>query len=174
MKELSIKISIGFVCFILGIATTYFVKKETQLATVTKKRIDPFDQMDQMIDNAFNNSFFGGIGTLGGLKDRFGNMGFSSVNNSAIKINRTEDSQYKYIEIYGENLNNEKINIDIKNGMISIKGEIKKSSSKDQSSVNFYSSFNQSFSVPNGVRENEAVFDSDKDKIIIKFPKESV
>ncbi|MCP4912171.1 MAG: hypothetical protein GY909_03550 [Oligoflexia bacterium] len=145
MKDLKKIISMGFVCFFLTLTSS--------------QANDPFRQMDLMIDNAFKNSFFGD---------------FSYINNSSIKINRSEDADYKYVEILGEDISNKKIDINIKDGMISIRGETKRSSSQNGNSSNFFSTFNQSFSVPYGVRENEAIFDSKDDKIIIMFPKEKV
>ena len=62
--------------------------------------------------------------------------------------------------------------------MISISGEIRKSSD-DQTdngyfNSHFISSFNRSFNIPYGVDPEKVKIDTEDDRIVIKFPKKRV
>lgn len=102
-----------------------------------------------------------------------------SIFKNFINTTQREDENYKYVDIITEDNNSDELKIDIKDGMINITSETKKSTSvkNERSSVfsAFSSSFNQSFNVPEGVNEKKVEIikgtDQKPQKIIIKFPK---
>lgn len=171
MKDVKQTLVISIVSFLLGGFVTYFVtdyiylksqaEASSQLSTKTqkiakalpklkkeKKRVDPFDHFFQ---NALN-----------------------SFGNDLVQIYEKEDNNYKYIELVSDGLDKENLNINIENGMVTIKGEIKKSDQRGNSQTQYYSTFQKSFNVPIGVVEEEVSFDSRDNKVIVKFPKQKV
>lgn len=180
----------SIIFFLLGGITTYFVtdyielKNQTQNLSAfddSKQRIkfkqtpDPFKDMDQFqnqmrkqMDAMFDKNFFksGFIGQI------------PSSMSDGLEIEHSEDDRYKYIEIKTEGLDKDAIKVDISDGMVSIRGEIRKKSDKNSGKSFFQSqsisSFSKSFSIPRGVNENDVEIDSKDQNIIIKFPKLSV
>ncbi len=158
----------SIISFILGGISTYFVtdyinlkqqKKNVSKEIVKEKNndIDPFNQMDQMHDEMlkranriFNSSLMG---------DSF----FGNFSNGDINVSEEEDKENKYIIVDAEGIDKESLKINIKNSMVSISGEIKK--------TNFVSKFSRSFNIPYGVSEENVKITSEEGKVIIKFPK---
>lgn len=194
-------ILISFISFAAGAVVTYFVADYIQLksnASLTKaslnpisksditkpknqhkpKSNDPFDQMDKVhdrmkkrMDKFFGSSFGNSLFDV----DPFSGSSFTTNN---IKINRYEDDGHKYIELSGDGVNEDSLQVNIAGGMISIAGEIKQSEENNNagshSSSSYISKFNQSFSVPHGVEEASVKIESEENKLIIKFPKERI
>ena len=194
-------ILISFISFIVGGCLTYFVSDYINLKSSSKmnrneltpiskddiiksqksplKSVDPFDQMDQLhdkmrkrMDQFFGKSFGNSFGNSMFDIDPFSGSSFTTNN---IKINRYEDGDYKYIEISGEGVNKDSLQVNISDGMISISGEIKQTEENNNSNSisksSYVSKFNQSFNVPSGVDEANVKIDSEDNKLIIKFPK---
>lgn len=188
--EIKKGILVSLVSFLAGGLATYFVVDYLSLKNRTEKSVstsiirknsqshsnltNPFDQMDQIhsqmqkrIGKILGNSFSGSLFDMDSLHD----SGFFGNN---IKINRYEDGDYKYIEIAGEGVSEESMQVDITNGMISVKGEIKQIQDSDQAGLtarsSYISSFNQSFNVPYGVDETKVKIESQNNKLILKFP----
>tara|TARA_R110002072_G_scaffold534_6_gene3952 strand:+ start:129808 stop:130389 length:582 start_codon:yes stop_codon:yes gene_type:complete len=184
---------ISIVSFLLGGFVTYFVtdyiylksqaEASSQLSTKTQKiakalpklkkqrqpkRVDPFDHFFQNALNSFGtmrpHGFAGSA--FDALNDDFGN--------DPVQIYEKEDNNYKYIELVSDGLDKENLDINIENGMVTIKGEIKKSDQRGNSQTQYYSTFQKSFNVPRGVVEEEVSFDSRDNKVIVKFPKQKV
>ncbi len=190
-------ILISFISFMSGGIATYFItdyirlkSSEKQLSSVTKNNIvkqkrktnrsnnDPFDQMDKVhaqvqkrMDKLFGK-------TIGSPFFDIAPVSGSSFTTNNIKINRYEDDDYKYIEIAGEGVNQDLLQVNISGGLISISGEIKQTGEDNNSSSisrsSYISKFNQSFNVPQGVDEANVKMESKENKLIIKFPKERI
>lgn len=96
-------------------------------------------------------------------------------NDNDVLISEREDDKYKYIDIESKNMNPETMKINIKDGMISISGEIKKISENEidgrKSYSEFISTFQRSFNIPDGVDQSKADFEKNSKKVTIKFPK---
>lgn len=190
-------ILISFISFIVGGCMTYFISDYINLKSSSKmnrneltpiskddiiksqksplKSVDPFDQMDQLhdqmrksMDQFFGKSFGNSLFDI----DPFSGSSFTTNN---IKINRYEDGDYKYIEVSGEGVNKDSLQVNISDGMISISDEIKQNEENNNSNSisksSYVSKFNQSFNVPSGVDETNVKIDSEDNKLIIKFPK---
>lgn len=119
-------------------------------------------QMDQMMKGAFSSD------------DMF-SADFGSGFGGGVQVTHDEDEEYKYIRINGEGMNPEDVKINIKDGMISISGEVKKvtkdESQGSSSSSTYISSFSQSFNVPQGVSEDVEVDAQDDGALVLKFKK---
>lgn len=198
MEFLKNKITIATLAFLLGGVCTFFIqdylnlKREQAVHHKTlsnhsaqteanplpnKEPVDPFDQMDQIhrqmrkrMDRFFRGSLF---------DDSFmDSTGFTFSNRNNLEIKQDEDKENKYIILEAPGLNSNEINIDISGGMVNISGEIKhteeNSDAGSTSRSSYISKFNQSFNVPSGVNENKVQIEHEKNKIIIKFPKEQL
>lgn len=194
MKLFKNRIVLSLVFFALGGGLSYFVSDYIRLKGQTKisatesklsktsshiiKPTDPFAKMDQIQDQmkkSMNRVF-----SSGSFGSRFfdDDLFSSSFKTNQIEIDQYEDDHYKYIEVLAEGVDQDSININISNGIVSISGQIKKenksSGSNHHSMSSFVSSFSQSFNIPDRVKEDGAQIDTDKNKIIIKFPKEKI
>ena len=161
--------------------------KDNSILNTKQNNSDTFAQMDKIHDqmrkrmdkafggSIFGNNFFGGSGLGGGL---LGNSlfdhSFNSLSDDGIKIEEIEDENYKYIEVLADGIDKNSLNIDISNGMISISGEIRKSSddqgANSRSMSSYISSFSRSFNIPEGVSEENVKIDMEDKKVVIKFP----
>ena len=120
-------------------------------------------EMDKMMRSAFSTS-----GLFDDVDDADHDMGMSN----GIKINEDEDAQYKYVKISGEGVDQDSLDIQIKNGMISISGRVEKKEGDGKSfESTSISSFSQSFNIPNGVSDNDVKMVSKKDALVLKFKK---
>jgi HSP20 family protein len=175
--------------FIIGGVSTYFVtnyiqlKKQVSGANTVNKSMtkvsakDPFRAMDDIhnkmmkqMDNAFSSSMFG--------NSFFDSNSFDYFDHSEVQIEESEDDKFKYITIHADGIDKEAMQINISDGMISISGQIKKieenKGSNSFSSSSYVSSFNKSFNVPYGVNSDNVKIENGENKIIIKFPKNTV
>ncbi len=113
-------------------------------------------QMDQMMGSAFSGGSVFDSGSLGG----------------GVEVSQGEDDQYKYVKISGEGVDKDSLDIQIKNGMVSISGRIEKKVGDghgyESTSI---SSFSQSFNTPRGVIEDDVKFDTEEDGLVLKFKK---
>ncbi len=131
-----------------------FQDRRDAFAQMDRMREQMRKQMDQMMAGAFSDHDAGGLGQSG------------------IEVASDEDSQYKYLKISGEGVDKDTLDIQIKNGMISISGKVEKRSGDGQGSSSTYiSQFSQSFNVPNGVDEKDVEMETENDTLILKFKK---
>lgn len=114
-------------------------------------------QMDQMMGNAFSAS---------ALSDQ--NMGMDN----GVKITEGEDAQYKYVKISGEGVDQDSLDVQIKNGMVSISGRVEKKEGDGKSfESTSISSFSQSFNTPSGVNDSDVKMVSEDNALVLKFKK---
>ena len=99
--------------------------------------------------------------------------GSLSMGSSDINVKTTSDDKYKYIEVFGDNLDPKAINVTVEKGMVSISGRIEKQVEREKngmkSNSRYVSSFQRSFNIPEGVDENDVSFEPQDKKLIIKF-----
>ena len=192
MKLLQNKFVIIVSSFFMGGLSTYFISDYIHPEKIgpiqslslkgNKSNNDPFAQMDQMHDQMrkrMGNVIRGGL--LGG--GMFGNSffdadSFGDMASDGLRIGEREDDDFKYLEVIAEGVDKDSININIRNGMISISGETRKTEGNQgqngRSMSSFISKFNKSFNVPYGVSEENMKIYTEENKIIIKFPKDRI
>lgn len=114
------------------------------------------EEMMKEMDSAFMSDFGGG-----GVKN--------------FEVAHREDDEFKYVDIITGEEGKNNLNIKIERGMISISGQIQNKNETERdgrvSTSTFFSSYNQSLSIPQGVVEEDASIQNGKDRITIKFPK---
>ena len=147
-----------------------------------ERRGDPFDrirEMSQRMDQMFQKQMEEirkGFGQ--GFGNNFGSHGVAHQSDSDLKISQREDGSNIYIDVEGEGVQGDGLNIDIKNGMIKFSGEIKKTvknESENGSSYSSYSSyFSRSMNIPQGADEKSAEFEKNKGKLVIKFKRKNI
>ncbi len=138
---------------------------------------DPFEEMKKMRnqigkhrerlhgknqskDNSFDSWF----------SDKFGD---GSIND----ISKREDDNFVYYDVKIDDVNSTSINTKVENGYVRISGTIEKKSDSEEkdksySSHNlFKSSFDRTFPLPEDIDQNKMQMITEKDKIILKFPK---
>lgn len=131
--------------------------RDDTFAQIDRMRDQMRKQMDQMMGSAFSGAsvFDHATGLDGG-----------------VEISQGEDDQYKYVKIFGEGVDKDSLDIQIKDGMISISGRVEKKTGDGQGfSSTSISSFSQRFNTPSGVIEDDVDFDSKDDSVILKFKK---
>ncbi len=128
-----------------------------QMDRIRDQMRQQMNQMNKMMDGAFTgNSPFDGQDGL----------------NSGVEVTQGEDDQYKFIKIAGEGVDKDSLDIQIKNGMVSISGRMEHKSGDGQSyESTSISSFTQSFNTPSGVNEEDVKFDSEDGALVLKFRK---
>lgn len=147
-----------------------------------EKTEPPYEQNQEMLfDNIINNDFWGESDPFKDIRKFHQNfrkkielIGGSAVN----EIAQREDDDFVYYDIKIPNLNSTSFNTKVENGYITISGDIEKKNISEEnendffSSQSFYkSSFSRSFPLPEYVDQHKMEMLSEKDKIILKFPK---
>lgn len=130
------------------------------------RSLDPFESMRQMrkhMEKQFESPPEGGALFDSWFEKKFGG-------GTAEEIIEREDENYIYYDVKISGLNEEKLNVSVSNGQISISGE-KEEKSTDKSNSYFRSSFHRSFPLPPNVDSINFQMEREKDKVIIKFPK---
>ena len=137
-------------------------------------RNDPFEEMKKMREEMEKRmERFGPGGKSNPFDSLFSDkFGGGSVND----ISRREDADFVYYDIKIDDLNSTSISTKIENGHITITGSTeKKSGAGDNGSTSaesvFKSTFNRTFPLPDHVDQNKMETVSEKDKVVLKFPK---
>ncbi|MBC99243.1 MAG: hypothetical protein CME63_15985 [Halobacteriovoraceae bacterium] len=158
----------------------------SQMDQSSQKRVDPFSQFDQMRlemrrqmdqmmarafddsdDDFFKSSLFSDSGIGAGFE--------KSALRPGIQVTHGEDDEYKFIKISGEGVDKETLDIKVKEGMVSISGQVKKISGDGKGSQSTYiSRFSQSFNIPSGVSEQDLEVENEDDSLILKFKKKMI
>ncbi len=140
---------------------------------------DPFDQMRKMRDQmekriqGLNANHLNSSNPFDSwFSDKFGG---GTIND----ISKREDDSSVYYDIKVEDVKSTSINTKVENGYITITGTTeKKSSTSDERETDgfsaksvYKSTFNRTFPLPEQVDQNKMQMTSEKDKIVLKFPK---
>lgn len=140
---------------------------------------DPFDKMRKMREEMERRIESMNIGRQHStypfdswFSDKFGG---GTVND----ISRREDDDSVYYDIKVEDINSTSINSKVENGYITITGTTEKKSGSSDKKENdgffaqsvYKSTFNRTFPLPEHVDQTNMQMTSEKDKIVLKFPK---
>jgi|GEM_PF-6040334 len=118
---------------------------------------DPFAAMEEM-EKRFTGQGFAGLMQLQGGDDQ--------------SVVEREDETSIYFEISG--VDQSKLSTRVENGYLTIKGESKKLGGQQGGfSATMQSSFQRTFPLPPNVDEKKMEMSSEKDKVILRFPKRS-
>lgn len=140
---------------------------------------DPFEQMRKMredMDKRMQWMHSGQRFSNNPFDNWFsGKFGGGTIND----ISKREDNDAVYYDIKVEDVNRTSINTKLENGYITISGTTeKKNESSDSKEGNgmvaqsyYKSSFNRTFPIPEHVDQNKMKMSSEKDKIVLMFPK---
>lgn len=192
MKISKAQTRLGFVCFVLGIATVLlaqrlferhpkspFLLKTDAPSTMSSvfnqfynddffnQSRDPFEQMKQMRSHLMKQ--FDEPDRGAGVFDSWFQGRFGGGNIGDIK--RREDKDFGYYDVAIEGLDKRDFNFKIADGQISISGRLKKMSDENGSGTYFSSSFHRSFPVPAGVDAKKVQIEQDQNRVTLKFPK---
>jgi HSP20 family molecular chaperone IbpA len=138
------------------------------------KREDPFNEMKKMRDDIGKR--IAELSQGGSPRNPFDawfseKYGTGSLND----ISKREDADYVYYDIKVENLNETSIHTNILNGQITISGTTEKKDEKNENGVateNVYkSTFEKTFPLPENVDQHKMQMSTEKDKVVLKFPK---
>lgn len=194
------QITIGTLCFILGIAVILLIqnykKPVDQDAGAASGNFSQESGIDSTFDSLFNDDFFrsskspfeemrrmqermmkqfdsSGDDPGAGLFDSWFKKKFGGGDPGDISMR--EDEEFIYYDVVVKDLVNSKLDIRVQDGQITISGTIEKKTSSQNNQKNssrFYSStFHRSFPVPHGVDDTKAQMEQNGEKIIIKLPK---
>lgn len=136
------------------------------------RREDPFEEMKKFRKRL--------MGQFGHERDSFFYSPFDSWyedkfgGGSVEDISKREDDKYIYYDIKVAGVDGTKVNTTVKDGYLTISGEVKRSKGGDKEgearSV-FQSSFRRTFPLPENVDSENMEMLNEKNKIVLKFPK---
>ena len=132
-----------------------------------KRSRDPFQEMDR-IHREMMRSFE----KFGLEEEHFGdwfrnNFGGGAPADFQVK----EDNDFVYYEIRTGDALPKKLEVDVKDGQVTIRGEIEKKDEKSDSASHYSSTFMRSFPAPENVEAEKFHIEQDPQRIVIKFPK---
>jgi len=94
---------------------------------------------------------------------------------SQLEVRTVSDQDHEYVEVFSDGLDPKAINVKIEEGYVTLSGTIEKKVERKSnggiSTSSYVSSFQRSFNVPSGVDESKVTFETQKNKLIIKFKK---
>jgi HSP20 family molecular chaperone IbpA len=131
-------------------------RHEQLFEDVFKKQQEIHHQFDRMFEASFPENFGGAAIT---------------------DISKREDDSFVYYDVTVEDLKSTSINTKVEEGYLTISGTIEKKSGDEGGEDNyaatsvFKSSFNRTFSLPQDVDPDKMQMLTEKDKVILKFPK---
>jgi HSP20 family molecular chaperone IbpA len=125
-----------------------------------EKQMKHFGGKNRSLSNPFDSWF----------SDKFGD---GTIND----ISKREDEGFVYYDIKVDDVNSTSINTKVEKGYITITGTSEKNSGSDGKNNGvsaqsiFKSSFNRTFPLPENVDQNKMQMLTEKDRVILKFPK---
>ncbi|ODS33037.1 MAG: Hsp20/alpha crystallin family protein [Candidatus Scalindua rubra] len=138
-----------------------------------RSKKSPFEEMEKIRERMMRQFESHSGDSKGGIFDSWFKKKFGGGNPGEIK--QREDDDFVYYDITIKDLVNQKLDIQVQDGQITISGTIEKKSSdkedKENSRQYFSSTFHRSFPVPYGVDDTKVQIDQDGEKVIIKLPK---
>jgi Molecular chaperone (small heat shock protein) len=197
---LKYQITIGALCFVLGIAVLLLIQNyknpKDRDVGVTSEHFSQERGVDRTLDSFFNDDFFKSskspFDEMRRMQERMMKQFKSSeddppggIFDSWIKnkfgggdpgdVHMREDENFVYYDVVIENLSDQKLEILVEDGRIKISGTIEEKSEdkgENENSRQFsISTFQRSFPVPYGVDSTRAEMEHEGDKVIIKLPK---
>ncbi len=133
----------------------------------------PFEEMEKMRERMMKQFESFDEDSKGGIFDSWFKRKFGGGEPGEIR--QREDNDFVYYDVVIKDLVNQKLDIRVEGGQITVSGTIRKKSSgkgdKGSSRQYYNSTFHRSFHVPHEVDETKAQMEQDGEKIIIKLPK---
>lgn len=184
MRFLNNKVVIGSLCFILGAASMFVTQRLWWKAHPSMRGSSLFHSarnMNSFFDDSFGDDFFQMRKNMlkhfntdeaddgGGMFDSWFGRKFGG--GSVADVSKREDDQFVYYDIAVKGLKDEKVNVRVEDGQITISGQVE-NKTDDEGGASFTSSrFHRSFPVPYGVDPNRVQMTQEKDRLVVKFPK---
>ncbi len=103
------------------------------------------------------------------MREEMARGGFFSMEEGSQQVVEREDDRAVYYEISG--IDQTKLDTSVNDGVLTISGISKQNKGSGGFQVTMQSSFQRSFSLPSSVDESKMEMISEKDKVILKFPK---
>lgn len=128
---------------------------------------DPFESMRQMrerMEKQFEEPYSGGNVFDAWFKKRFGG-------GTAEEITKKEDKDFIYYELKINGIDQEKVTVNVEGGQVNIHGETETKNESNGLNSFSRSTFSRSFPTPTNVDPVKVQIEQEKNKIIIKFPK---
>ena len=159
-RILNIKIFIAVSFFCIGFLTNHLLVKYKMTHLMTENKVDRFPINPSDFDHSKM------LETIERMNEDEENSMMAMGNIG--EINQREDDKFYYYEIPLKNINgaNQKLNVEIKNGMIRISEDLKTSGTRS-----IQSSSERLFSIDPGLDIDKAEVINEKNKILIKIPK---
>lgn len=133
---------------------------------------DPFAEMKRMREQMHRQFENWNKDTSSGfLSSPFDSWYGNRFGGTVADISQREDKDNIYYDISIDGLGDSKVNTEVKNGYVTIKGEMKKEKGDDKAKSLMQSSFQRTFPVPSGVDADHMEMISEKGKITLRFPK---
>jgi HSP20 family molecular chaperone IbpA len=182
------RIFLGAICFILGGGVMFAAQTAWKRPEHSQMRLAR--NMNSFLDDSFNDDFFGRSHDPfeqmrkmrqrmlkqfdepeegGGIFDNWFQKKFGG--GSVGDISRRDDDKYVYYDIAVRGLKQEKVNVRVEDGQITISGQVENKSDDEGTQSFTSSSFHRSFPVPDGVDPNKVQMEQAKDKLVVRFPK---
>lgn len=167
---------IGLACFSFGAAFTlglqHFFFKPKSLNSPFARSYN----MDPLLNHFFNDDFFDRAQDpfeemRRMRKEMMKQLDQGGGGGGGTDIQQREDQNYVYYDIAVEGLKEEKVNVQVENGQLTISGQVEKKSEGNGSNSYFSSSFHRSFPVPSRVNADQFQVDQQKNRLVVKFPK---
>jgi HSP20 family molecular chaperone IbpA len=132
-----------------------------------KQSRDPFKEMDRMQNEIMKN-----FGPSKNDEDSFGHWFKQSFGGGApADFKMSEDDRFVYYEIDAGEATPEKVDVEVHDRQVTVKGEMKKKEENSNSASFYGSTFVRSFPAPENVDADHFKLEQKGNKIIIKFPK---
>ncbi len=202
-RFLESRIALGLICFIAGVSSVFIVRRVwlkhrpalrgslfAHLPIKIARKISK--NMDSFFERSIDDDFFNGSEDLFEEMDKMREQMIKRFDVSEVgdllnhrhqrklrdgsvgDIKKREDAQYIYYDIAVQGLKQEKVNVQVQDGQITISGQIENKTSQDGSESYSSSSFQRSFPVPDGVDVHQIQVGQEQDKLVVKFPKGSI
>lgn len=102
-------------------------------------------------------------------------MAKSVTGSGIIRIESSQNDQYVFIQVFLDQVDKNSLKIDIKDGQITLSGQVKLEK-EEKGDFGFsksisVSSFSRSFPAPSGVKTEEVQIENKDKSVILKFPK---
>jgi HSP20 family molecular chaperone IbpA len=84
------------------------------------------------------------------------------------EIKKREDEQFVYYDIAIQGMDQQNLNVEVKDGMVELKGRVEQ---KAEDGTQVSRSFQRSFPAPQGIDSKKVEIENSADKLTLKFPK---
>jgi HSP20 family protein len=170
LKEFTKKSAIPVASAVIGGSAVFAAMK------LDHPQVTTSNPHQRIIQSFFDDDFFTANDPFEQMRKMHQQIG-SFPSETITGISQREDESYVYYDIQLDDVNSTSVNTKVENGYITITGNLEKrsGSNDDQDGYAaqsiFKSSFNRTFPLPDNVDENKMETLTEKNKLILKFPK---